>query len=94
MKTGKIWKTSAARDQHLIERIVRRRAAIALSDLIPSEYAALDSRYGLEYYVYPALEHDYFSLGDILLRHESETDFRVILTPHCHLIPQGNQDTP
>ena len=87
-------KDSVAKDQQLIDRIVRRRAAIALSDLIPSEYARLDNRYGLEYYVYPALEHDYFSLGDILLHHESEADFRVILTPHCHLVTQPNQDTP
>ena len=85
---------SAANDQHLIDRIVRRRAAIALSDLIPSEYAALDSRYGLEYYVYPALDHDYYSLGDILRHNQSETDFRVILTPHCHLFLQPNQTTP
>ena len=91
------WKdleASAANDQRLIDRIVRRRAAIALSDLIPSEYAALDSRYGLEYYVYPALDHDYYSLGDILRHNRTETDFRVILTPHCHLFLQPNQTTP
>ena len=85
---------SAAADDRLIERIVRRRAAIALSDLIPSEYAALDSRYGLEYYVYPALDHAYFSLGDILRHNQSDSDFRVIMTPHCHLIPQSNQPQP
>ena len=86
--------TDAAEDSGLIERIVRRRAAIALSDLIPSEYAALNSRYGLEYYVYPALNHDYYSLGDILVDNESASDFRVIMTPHCHLFKQSNQVAP
>lgn len=86
--------TSAEKDSDLIERIVRRRAAITLSDLIPSEYAALSSRYGLEYYVYPALEHNYYSLGDVLVDRESGEDYRVIATPHCHLFQQAGQDAP
>ena len=85
---------SAAEDVELLERIIRRRAAIALSDLVPSEYAAIKSRYGLEYYLYPALKHDHYSLGDILVDKKSQTDFRVILTPHCHLFPQSNQSSP
>ena len=83
-------RASAEKDEELIERIVRRRAAIALSDLIPLSCVALNSRYGLEYYVYPALDHVYYSLGDILVDGETEKDFRVILTPHCYLFPQNN----
>lgn len=86
--------TTAEIDSDLIERLVRRRAAITLSDLIPSEYAALGSRYGLEYYVYPALEHDYYSLGDVLVDKTSGQDYRVIGTPHCHLFQQAGQDSP
>lgn len=86
--------TTAEIDSDLIERLVRRRAAITLSDLIPSEYAALGSRYGLEYYVYPALEHDYYSLGDVLVDKKSGQDYRVIGTPHCHLFQQAGQDSP
>ena len=86
--------TGAERDSDLIERIVRRRAAITLSDLIPSEYAALDRRYGLEYYVYPALKHGFYSLGDVLVDIESEEDYRVIATPHCHLFQQAGQKVP
>ena len=87
-------KSSAEKDGELIERIIRRRAAIALSDLVPSKYEALNSRYGLEYYVYPALDNGHYSLGDILLDKESEEDFRVILTPHCHLFPQRGHKEP
>ena len=86
--------SSAEKDVNLIERIVRRRAAMLLSDLIPSKYASHDSRYGLEYYIYPALDHRHYSLGDILVDKRTTRDFRVILTPHCHLFLQQGQERP
>ena len=86
-------KPSAEKNEGLIERIVRRRAAIALS-LIPSSYVTPDRRYGLEYYVYPALRDLRYNLGDILVDKESKKDFRVILTPHCHLFLQEGQNQP
>ncbi len=85
---------SVQTDKDLIERIIRRRAAITLNDLILPKYEALNSRYGFEYYYYPALEHDYFSLGDILIDKESAKNFKVILTPHCHLFLQNNRSEP
>jgi len=77
-----------------LARLVRRRIATKISDLKPDEYAALNNRHGLEYYIYPALQHDYFSLGDIVQNKEEPSDIRVILTPHCHLIMQNGADAP
>lgn len=74
-----------------IERIVRRRAAIAISELSPGEYSSVGNKFGLEYYVYPSLDHSYYSLGDII---KCEDDIRVILTPHCHLFTHPGQERP
>ena len=80
-------------DKDVIDRIIRRRAASIMSDLTPGQYTAINNKYGLEYYIYPALEHDYFSLGDIV-RSKQNQQIRVILTPHCHLYKQPNQSVP
>ena len=78
----------------LLERIIRRRAALKISDLHAENYAALPSRYGLEYYIYPSLDHEYFSLGDIIRNKNDHSDIRVIITPHCHLFIQPGQQAP
>jgi len=75
-------------------RLVRGRAALKMNELRPDEYVALDNRYGLEYYIYPALNHDYFSLGDLLRNKNDHDDIRVILTPHCHLFKQPGAELP
>lgn len=77
----------------VINRLIRRRAALIMSDLTPGKYSAINNKYGLDYYIYPALEQDYFSLGDIVKSKENQ-QMRVILTPHCHLYIQPNQATP
>lgn len=77
----------------ILDRLVRRRTALILSDLAPGTYEAIADKFGLEYYVYPALDHEYFSLGDIV-KCKSSNEFRVILTPHCHLFQHPGQDTP
>lgn len=71
-----------------LERIIRSRAALIIGNLKPEgeNYSAISERYGLEYYIYPSLEQRHFSLGDILRNKADENDFRVILTPHCHLV--------
>lgn len=76
-----------------LERIIRRRAALAISDLMPGsdKYVAVPQRYGLEYYIYPNFAHDHYSLGDIIVNKTAADDIRVILTPHCHLA-QCNAD--
>ncbi|HZC23189.1 MAG TPA: hypothetical protein VE866_07605, partial [Candidatus Binatia bacterium] len=83
-------------DPGLLERLIRRRAAIQLGDLSHdgSEFVPVLSRGGSEYYVYPKIGGSYFSLGDILRGKENREDFRVVLTPHCHLFPQPNQTCP
>jgi len=82
--------------QEQLDRIIRRRAALKISDLVPGseKHVAIPSRHGLEYYIYPSLEHDYFNLGDIIRAKNNEDDIRVILTPHCYLFKQQGQQQP
>jgi hypothetical protein len=84
---------AAGSDTSLIERLIRRRAAIQIGDL---EYDGKKlipvlRRCGSEYYVYPRLARDYYSLGDLLRHKKHPAEFRIVMTPHCHLFPQrGN----
>ncbi len=81
-----------------LERIVRRRAALKISDIAPGSetFRALPSRYGLEYYIYPPLDQKHFNLGDIIRNNKGEMgdDIRVILTPHCYLFMDGGAQKP
>ncbi|MFK5913618.1 MAG: hypothetical protein QM484_04515 [Woeseiaceae bacterium] len=79
-----------------LERLIRGRAAMVLNDLVPGggNYSAVTSRHGLEYYIYPSLDHNYYSLGDIIKNKDNPDDMRVILTPHCHLYKQQGQPLP
>ena len=83
-------------DKEQLERIIRRRAALTISDLMPGSdtHMAVSNRYGLEYYIYPSLDHNYYNLGDIIRHKENDTDIRVILTPHCYLFTQPGQQVP
>lgn len=83
-------------DKEQLERIIRRRAALTISDLMPGSdtHMAVPNRYGLEYYIYPSLDHNYYNLGDIIRNKNTPTDFRVILTPHCYLFTQPGQERP
>ena len=79
----------------IVERLIRRRAAILLADLVQGEQGSipLDAIAGLEYYVYPPLHSSRLQLGSIL-RHRESGLIRVVLTPHCHLAVQPNQTKP
>jgi hypothetical protein len=83
-------------DPGIIERLIRRRAAIQIGDLDHdgNNFVPVASRGGSEYYVYPRIPRNYFSLGDVLRHKERRADFRVVLTPHCYLFPQPGQDCP
>lgn len=83
-------------DSGLLERLIRRRAAIQIGDLYHdgNDFVPVLSRGGSEYYIYPKITRSYYSLGDILRGKENQNDFRVVLTPHCHLFPQLNQACP
>lgn len=79
----------------VLERIVRRRAAIQIGNVNPSSgTAAVATRHASEYYVYPAFEKPHYNLGNVLCSRNDNTDWRVILTPHCHLRQQSNQAEP
>lgn len=83
-------------DKEQLERIIRRRAALTISDLMPGSetHIAVPNRYGLEYYIYPNLDHNYYNLGDVIRHKENIDDIRVILTPHCYLFTQPGQERP
>jgi hypothetical protein len=83
-------------DSELVERLIRRRAAIQIGDLNYNgeSFVPVLHRLGSEYYVYPRLHLAYYSLGDVLRHKENKIDFRVVLTPHCHLFMQAGMQKP
>lgn len=90
-----IWKATGG-DERGIERLIRRRVAIQIGDLDQDGegLVPVPKRLGSEYYVYPRLPLTYYNLGDILRAKQDQNDFRVILTPHCHLFTQPNHTCP
>jgi len=90
----------------LLERLVRRRAAIQISRLKEKAYPyeEIERIEGLEFYIYPAISEKEFRLGEVIRLKpdfwseeqavDFRTRFRVVLTPHCHLTTQPNDTTP
>lgn len=80
----------------VLERLIRRRAAVQIGDLHHdgNNYFPLVERCASEYYIYPKLVEHYYSLGDILRNRKDASDFRVVLTPHCHLFKQPGKEKP
>jgi hypothetical protein len=82
-------------DIAVLERMVRQRAAIQIGDFDPiSGSTGLLERHAPEYYIYPPFSNNHLNLGDILRGKQDQEDWRVILTPHCHLLMQSNQTKP
>ncbi len=79
----------------ILERLVRRRASIQIGRLEPgaSLPTELESVQGVEFYIYPPVSGEEIRLGQIL-QHKNEEDYRVVLTPHCHLTVQPGQNRP
>ncbi len=79
----------------ILERIVRRRASVQIGRLDPSaeDTKELGSVEGVEFYICPTISPKELRLGEILMRRGSQ-DFRVVLTPHCHLTVQPKATTP
>lgn len=83
-------------DKSVLDRLVRRRAALQLSEIDGSSGSAqpVTSIAGLEYYTYPPLHRDGFRLGHIIKSKTSATDIRIVITPRCHLTMQEGQTGP
>lgn len=81
-------------DPAVLERLVRRRAAMQLGRLDPAvgDPAELQSVQGLEYYIYPPVCKE-LRLGE-LIRSTADQTIRVVLTPHCHLTTQTGETQP
>lgn len=81
-------------EEHIaLDRLVRRRAAVQLGRLDRASGTERDNVHPSEYYLYPPLA-DSHRLGDILRSKKDPKDYRLILTPHCHLVVQPNHDLP
>jgi len=81
-------------DATVLERLIRRRAALQIGRLNPLIEGAqeLVEVKPSEFYIYPSISEDP-RLGEILKNVEDET-FRVVLTPHCHLRIQPDETVP
>ena len=79
----------------ILERLVRRRASIQIGRLEPgaSFPTEVERVEGMEFYIYPSVSGKEIRLGQIL-QHKNEEDYRVVLTPHCHLTVQPGQNRP
>jgi hypothetical protein len=91
----KLW-PGGTPDVAVLERLVRRRAALQLSEIggnagTPEPVTSIA---GLEYYIYPPLHSGRFRLGHIIKHKTSAADIRVVITPHCHLTIQQQQTEP
>ena len=77
-----------------LERVVRQRAAFQLARLDPKSQSPTEitSVSSADYYIYPPVS-DSFRLGEILKRNDNG-EIYVILTPHCFLTTQPNQERP
>ncbi len=81
-------------DADVLERLIRRRAALQIGRLNPSVKGTqeLEEVKASEFYIYPSISED-LRLGEILINVEDDT-FRVVLTPHCHLRIQPDETLP
>lgn len=87
---------SGSPEAMIVERLVRRRAALQLSEITENAGAQepIASVAGLEYYTYPPVHRGRFRLGHIIKNKALATDIRVLITPHCHLTIQKDQVEP
>jgi CheY-like chemotaxis protein len=76
----------------VLDRLVRRRAAVQLGRLEESEAGLVErpTIEGAEFYLRPRIASE-LRLGQIL---ERNGEYRVVLTPHCHLVLQPKQAAP
>ena len=78
--------------QDVLDRLIRRRASVQLGRLDDSEDGLVERPHveGAEFYLRPRLASE-MRLGQIL---EREGEYRIVLTPHCHLVVQPGDTVP
>jgi CheY-like chemotaxis protein len=76
----------------VLDRLIHRRAAVQLGRLETSADGPMErpTIEGAEFYLRPQIARD-MRLGHIL---EQGGEYRVVLTPHCHLVVQPGQQKP
>jgi len=81
-------------DPGMIERLIRRRAAMQLGRLNPTvdDLTEIEFVEGIEFYICPPVSNAK-RLGDIF-RSKVDNSLRVVLTPHCHLAIQPGEGKP
>jgi DNA-binding NarL/FixJ family response regulator len=84
---GKIGSTTP----EALERLLRRRAAIQLARL--EQGSEIDDVGASEFYIHPKISGEELRLGEILKR-KGSAEYRVVLTPHCHLKIQAGEKEP
>src|ERR1017187_8782128 len=80
-------------DAAVTERLIRRRAATQLGRINPTSSSEIGEVEGVEFYVCPRISQGEYRLGEIIKSRETG-EFRVVLTPHCHLTVQAQEAAP
>ena len=76
-----------------LERLIRRRAATQLARLKGD--AEIEDVGASEFYIHPKISGGELRLGEILKRRDAtQPEYRVVLTPHCHLKIQTGEAEP
>jgi len=83
-------------DRDSLIRLIRRRAALQLSEIVYSKEGGrrVEDVSGHEVYMYPPLSDEHYSLGEVIRARGNHNDIRVILTPHCFLTAQPGEARP
>jgi len=79
----------------VLERLVRRRAAVQIGRLdpnaeFPTEVKSIE---GMEFYIYPAIPRNAVTFGTIL-KNRTDSSIRIVLTPRCPLAVQPGDSRP
>lgn len=76
----------------ILDRLIHRRASVQLGRLDPAGEGPVERLQveGAEFYLRPRIVSE-LRLGQIL---EREEQYRIVLTPHCHLVVQPGDTVP
>ncbi len=80
-------------NKQVLERLIRKRAAMQIGRLSSDDGKELENIEGLEFYIRPPISGDTYRLGEVI-RHKQTKEFRILLTPHCYLTIQKAETKP